>query len=93
MGERPTIDQAKDFVKEITKQIDTNVECKFSDVQWFDRDVLLVWFKKGQDITKEPVKITIEDVVFDAERHDRTRQKINSAIANLGPKSRKIGFR
>lgn len=90
MGYRPTLDDAKDFVTKIAREIDPAVECIFPDEsgeEWFWRDVLLVRFRKNSETTKEVTEITIEDVVFDTERHDQTKEKIKSAIASLGPKS------
>ncbi|MCK4404555.1 MAG: hypothetical protein KAW02_05635 [candidate division Zixibacteria bacterium] len=90
MGYRPTLDDAKDFVTKIAREIDPAVECIFPDEsgeEWFWRDVLLVRFRRNSKMTKEATEISIEDVVFDIERHDHTKQKIRLAIAALGSKS------
>lgn len=87
MGYKPTLEDAKNFVEKIAKGIDPSVKCVFpqeSAREWFRRDRLLVILKKHRNTTKEAIEITIEDVVFDVERHDQTKEKIRAAIATLG---------
>jgi len=86
MGYRPTIDEAKDFVNKIARDVDPAVECIFPDAsgeEWFRRDVLPVRFRKNGKTSQESTIVTIEDVVFDIERHHQTKDKIKKAIAIL----------